>query len=368
MLMFVIHTKTAWDDYFTGATTLLQTKEYGTSQNPSGTSVYVSNCLFRYITSTSQGGALSCTSAIYLLVESSSFFSCNTSADGGGAIFFYNEGGQCVLHEVCGYDCCSIYTSNSYGQFVRIYVNDAATSKSYINYSSVVRCVDETLNTYSMVRLLNGKICCPSVNISMNKCGFYSGIYCYPFSDSRSITCSFSHSSFVDNNATAHACIHTWRTGANCEIKSCNIIRNTQGSLNSGGTIYTNDNMMIEDSCILENKATYIFNQGSSSYTITLSNCTVDSTSHNRNLVIQNTITKSFIHALNHMSTRNCYSEYDSVGALTPIIQHSSSKNQKRLCTCGNSFYQFQIRNLVSLISVFHFNFIYLDASIDHWY
>jgi hypothetical protein len=152
--------------------------------------------------------------------------------------------------------------------------------------------------------------------------------------------------------------------GAKYEIKSCNILRNTQGELGSEGTIYSSGNTMIEDFCILENKAINIFYQTSSSYTITLSRCTVDSTSNNRNLIIQNTVTKSFILALNHMSNQNCHSEYDSVGTLTPILQIPySSKKQIHLCTCGKFIYLFPQGNFLSLIGLFIFNSIYPSAS-----
>jgi uncharacterized protein YgiB involved in biofilm formation len=90
--------------------------------------------------------------------------------------------------------------------------------------------------------------------------------------------------------------------------------------------------MMFKNSCILENNANTIFYQASS-YTITVSNCTVDRTSNNGCLTIQNTATKSFIFALNHMSTQNCHSEYDSAVTPTLFIQSpSSSKKRIRLC------------------------------------
>jgi predicted nucleic acid binding AN1-type Zn finger protein len=101
--------------------------------------------------------------------------------------------------------------------------------------------------------------------------------------------------------------------------KSCNILRNTQVS-SSEGTIKSDGNLMIEDSCILGNTATNIF-YAYSSYIITLSlsNCTVDKTSNNGYLTTQNTVTKSFILGLNNMSTQNCHSEYDSAGDLTAV-------------------------------------------------
>jgi hypothetical protein len=363
MLTFLMNVRTAWNDYFPGDPTLIQSKEFGTSQSPSGTSVYVLNCLFISTTSAGYGGALyCCNSATYLLVESSSFFSCTTSHNHGGAIYFYNSNnGHCVLYNVCGYDCYSTNTGSLYGDFIRTYLNNAASSKNYINYSSISRCSNENSNSYYTLYIGRGNICFSSVNTSMNKC-YYQTVYCYPFSDSNSVTCSLIYSSFTDNIATGYTCLYLWQLGAKYEIKNCNILRNKQGTSGSQGTIYTNGYLAIEDSCILENNATYIFY--ASSYTITLSNCTVDSNSKYGTVLTQNTVTKSFILALNHMSTLNCHSDYDSAGYLTPLIQ-LTSKKQIHCYTCGNSFYQSRIGYLISLISVFLFSFIHLSDSND---
>jgi hypothetical protein len=361
MLTFRMHSRTAWNDFFPGTSSNnYNYQTYSSRQSLSGTNVHVSNSLFISITSTSNGGAFYSTSISCLLFESTSFFSCKSSGQFGGNIYFSNTGsGQCVLYKVCGYDCYSTSTDGSYGQFALIRMKNDATSKNYINYSSIVRCVNGNSNTHYMLCLEYGKNCCPSVNSSNNKCYHSSGISCRPNVYSNSAACSFTHSTFADNVATEFYCITILNSGVKSEIKSCNILRNMQAS-SSGGIIYTNGNTIIEGSCILGNKANYVFYQGSSSYTITLSDCTVDSTSNNGYLTTQNIVTKSFILALNHMSTRNCHSEYDAVGALTPIIQSPSSpKNQKLYCTFGNSLYQYRLGYLVSLISIFIFHFIH---------
>jgi hypothetical protein len=356
--------KTAWNDYFTATgQNNINSQTFSLRQTPSNTGVYVSNCLFRFITSSGNGGALSCTSITYLLVESTSFVSCSTSSEYGGAVYFSNSGGQCALHKVCGYDCCSTYTSRSYSQFVHTSVKNVISSKNYVNYTSISRCMNQISDSHFVLCLGNGKICCPSVNMSMNKCPYASGIYCQPFIDSNSFTGSLTYSSFADNFATISICIYFfWRGTANHEVKSCNILRNTQGNLDSDGLFSASSNVFIEDSCILENKATYIFYQENSAYRFTVLNCTIDSTSNNGYLTIRNTFTKSFIHALNHMSTQNCHSEYDAVGALIPITPTPSSKKQICCYTCGNSFYQSELRYLISIIRVFLFNFIHLNA------
>jgi predicted outer membrane repeat protein len=356
--MFLKHIRTTWNDYFTLTNpTNYNSTTYTKSQTLSGTSVYLSNCLFSSCTSSNRGGAIYCTSVSYFLVESSSFFSCRTSSNHGGAIYFENSNGQCVLHEFCGYDCCSTYAGTTSYQFAYIEVNGAAPSKNYVNYSSIVRCVNRRLDSHYTLGLCYGKICCPSVNISMIKCQYYAVIGCWPFKDSNSVTCSLTFSSFTDNEANGFTCFLLDTYCAEYKIKSCNILRNSQVS-SSYGIIYAHANLKIGDSCILENTGTYIFLQGTS-YRITLSNCTVDSTSSYGNVVTQNTVTKSFIHALNHMSTQNCHSEYDAAGTLTPNIQSPSpSKKQIRLFSCKDCFF--------SLLSVFIFNFIHVDASDYH--
>jgi hypothetical protein len=348
--MFLLHSKTAWDDYFPGTSpTNLPSQTYTLRQTPTNTYVYVLNCLFNSITSTGNGGALSCTSVSYLLVESTSFFSCKTSGGNGGALCFTNKNsGQYVLHEVCGYDCCT--TDNYSRNFVQITVKNDISNKNYINYSSISRCVNVNVGAWDTMLLENGKICFQSVNFSNNKCCGQL-VHCYPFLDSNSDTLSFSYSSFADNIATKRILLLLWRQDAKYEIKSCNILRNSQDDVNFYGIISTKGNTKIDDSCILENTATPIFYQNSFSHPITLSNCTVDKTTNNQNLIIQSTVTKSFILALNHMSTQNCLSEYDVVGYLTPIIPSSPSlKNQKLYCVCEKYFYQSRLRNSVSLI------------------
>jgi hypothetical protein len=341
-----------WSDFY-GVSEPTPNKQqlYTSRQTRSVSSVYILDCLFNGFTSGSDGGALYCSSSVtYLLVESSSFFSCKTSGSQGGAIYFVNtNNGQSVLHKVCGNDCCS-YTN---GQFVRIEVNNDVLSKNYGNYSSVTRCVNERSSSYFTFYLINGKICCPSVNISMNKCYRFSAAYYSPFRDSNSITCSSSYSSYTDNIASDCICIGLYASSGKVEVRCCNILRNKQVTLSSWATFETYGDVMIKDSCILENTANIIFFG-----TITISNCTVDQTTNNGKLTIQNTVTKSFIHAMNHISTRNCIAKYDAVGSLTPFVSTPSPSKKQIHYTCERLNYQLPQGIIVSLISILVFNFI----------
>jgi hypothetical protein len=348
--------KFAWNDYFTESPeTTLDSSQYSSRQTPSVSSVYVLNCLFNNCAVTSgNGGALSCTSATYFFVESSSFFSCKTNSGQGGAIYFYNTNClQSVLYAVCGNNCFATST----GTFTLIVIQNSATSKNYFNYTSITRCVDGPSTAYCMVYPQNGNNYCPSINISTNKGRRHTGIVNTPSVDSSSVTSTVLYSTFADNSASQDNCIWCNTGGANYEIKYCNILRNTQVS-SSNGIIFSRGNLVIKDSCILENTATYIFFQEDSSYTITLSNCTVDSTTYNSNLIIQNTVTKSFIHGLNHMTTQNCHSEYDSAGTLTaiPYVSHSTKKT---FCYYHTCHYQARISDSFPLISLFIMTFIH---------
>jgi hypothetical protein len=343
----MIHPKLSWNEYFGGSPATTLSGQYNSRKNPSGLSVYVSNCLFNTFTSGDTGGALYCTSATSFLVEFSSFFSCKTSGS-GGAIYFTNSGAQSVLYGVCGYDCCT--TNSNYYQFAYIQVKNDISSMNYVNYSSIVRCVNDISSTGYILRLYLGKICCPSINSSMNKCYYYSGISCRSSIDSSSFTCSLLYSTFADNNALDHLTFYL-STNAKYEMKCCNILRNTHPH-SYYGIISTWGNLLIEDSCILENNAKYIFYSSSSSYIITLSNCTVDKTTiTSGSLTILKRASNSFIHGLNHMSTQNCHSEYDSAGYLTaiPFISHTT---KEKFCNCYTNIINCCQGNMSAFLSI----------------
>jgi hypothetical protein len=354
------HLHFAWSDFFSGSPEKTFSQERITSrQTPSQSSVYVLNCLFIQITLTSDnGGALSCTSASYFFVESSSFFSCKTSNGLGGAIYFSNSNCyQSVLYKVCGNDCISTYTSTSNGQFAYILINNVASSKNCVNYSSIARCVSESTNTYRMLNLYYGKIYCPSINVSVNECGIHSGIDTTSYPDSSSVCCSLTYSTIANNTARVQVC-NAFYNGAKCEIRCCNILRNSQYTTNHG-TFYVSAILTIRDSCILENTASRIF-AGSSSGTTTLINCTIDKTTNNGYLTIQNTATKSFIHGLNHMSTQNCHAAYDAAGYLTAVPHVSTN-----IINCPTyKKDQARIGDLFRLIYVFMVTFIHPNPSV----
>ena len=93
-------------------------QEFTERLTPTASDVYVYNCVFRYCSSSSNGGALYFSNSVYkLLIEQSSFISCRTDQKGGG-ICSYSR--QCVLSRICGFNCSSTNSSSNYGQFTYI--------------------------------------------------------------------------------------------------------------------------------------------------------------------------------------------------------------------------------------------------------
>jgi hypothetical protein len=357
MFLLLQSFRTAWVDSFPGTTPTTYSSGYGEKQTPSASSdggVYILNSLFNRCTSTSDGGALYCSKSVtYLLIESTSFFSCNTYTGYGGAIYFENtNNGQSVLYGVCCNDCCSTYIRHSYGQFGYIQVGNNVLNKNYVNYSSISRCMNENSNSYYMLYLYNGKICCPSVNISLNKCYSYLGIYCYSSAISSYVTLSYS--TFTDNNITGYVCIYLGGgTNSKLEMKCCNVLRNTHPS-GSWGLFYIYGNMTIDDSCIIENNAPLYFEMRNPN-SITLSNCTIDKTTKYGNLgtlIIRKTVTKSFILTLNHISTEDCHFTFTI----------SPSNKKKFYYSCKNYNYIVRLSDLI-LNWVFIFTFIHPGSS-----
>jgi len=340
--------KFSWNDFFSGAPqTTLSSVEYNSRQNPTTASVHVLNCLFNRINSGSDGGALYCTSTTSFLVESSSFFTCKTSSSNGGAIYVSNAA-QCVLYRVCGNDCCSTNTGTTYYQFACMRVIDSVSNKNYVNYSSISRCVNTNSNSYYTIETDYGIICGLSVNSSINKCHYSPGFRTLPS---------------VDNRIFTYICVYYESRGTNNEMKYCNVLRNIHDT-SSYGTIYAYGNLMIAGSCILGNTASCIFYENNPSCSITLSNNTVDKTTSAGSFRIQNTVTKSFILGLNHISTQNCHSEFDSVGTLS-AIPYIPSPTKREICSCNRNHILVRIRDFFILDWVFIVTFIQPNPSVD---
>ena len=292
-----------------------------TSQNfSSSTNIYVFGCEFvECSSSSSAGGAIrvSSSSSTKMLVEKSTFYRCKTTGYYSGAISFGTEG-NCVLSEICSFECCT--TTDHQFQFAKIWCTNSKEYINRLNDSTISRSIND--NSGTSFDPYHGVVTLTNNNFSLNNCKFRPCCWLDPTEET-----TFTYCYNTDSNNTAELWQITVFVNYNggFEIKFCNIIKNEiLNRTAEGGIIYTNRNLTIRDSCILENKATCILYEDSYSryrYTITVSNCTLDEDFELKKesyVTITNKAKSSFIHALNHLSTGNCEAKYDVVGSLTP--------------------------------------------------
>jgi hypothetical protein len=311
--------------------------KYTQTLAPTANDVYVSDCVFSYCLSSSSGGALSCGSSVYrLLVEQSSFISCRVSSGNGGAIHFSNGNyGESVLSQVCGFNCSSTSSNSMQGVFINIYTKGDIANKNHVNDSSITHCLMASLYSYATLVLYNGNILCPSVNLTNNLCYQYSPLYCL---QSPPGTCCVSCSSIVNNTATNYNCIWYENSSPSYCIDTCNILNNKQTS-SSYGIISAKGNLHIKDSCVLGNdEKNRIFHEDSSSYKITISNCTIDGDIFTNgryygSVTIIQTNERPFINPLSHIATQKCDSYFDSYGTLT-VKSNVPSKISRYFMSC----------------------------------
>jgi hypothetical protein len=330
--------KTTFDDFYGPGNTNIEEytgPKYTGRQTPKNQNVYVHDCFFQSCLSSSDGGALSCDSSIYkLLIHQTSFISCQTSSSNGGGIYFYSQtNGQCIMSKVCGYNCSSFYR----GQFIYTHMNSNSINyKNHANDTSITRSLGTDTSSRITLDLYYGNILCPSVNLTNNICYYHTALLCAPTS---SDTCRISYSSIVNNTANDNTCIYFYNSATSHYVESCNILNNNQTS-SSSGIIYSNTNVNFKDSCIFGNdKINNIFYVSSSSYKITISNCTIDDDIFTNgryygSVTVIKTLERTFINALSHIVTRNCDSYFDSYGTLS-VKPNTPSKSSRCLLSCN---------------------------------
>jgi hypothetical protein len=300
----------SWNDFYSGSGTEYS-QQTGRLTSFSGTA-YIKNSLFNRLSSTSSGGAIYYygTSSLLMLIESSGFINCQTTSNICGAIYFATTG-QFVMFKVCGYGCKS--TSNGY-QFGYFHVTNSINCRNEFN-DSVICCSNQP--SYSIVtRQLYGKVVVKQMNFSSNLC-YSDAMRSEPSSNGNYVASSISYSSIANNTVSSGFCIALYHSYLK-EVYSCNIISNTDKSTNNP-LIYVSGSLNLRDSCILNNSATYVI-QNAGGYSVTLTNCTIESTSIcSGSTTIVSTPKTSFINGLKYIEIALCYATYDSVGFLTVV-------------------------------------------------
>ena len=212
--------------------------------------IYIFFCFFKYLNVFGATESLNCGSCMYfietnlnILVESSIFYHCNASNQ-GGAIFIKSSNCNFILIKSCSENCTdNANDAKSAGQFL---LTDVSNNNIHIiNYTSVSFC--ENKNKYSTLTLKKGFINVINFNSSFNVVSLYSGIR---FSESQN--CKMSYSTFYSNIATNGICIKSFYCIS--QFFQLNIINNSDITTNFGilrvysSTVYLNNSFLISNS------------------------------------------------------------------------------------------------------------------------
>jgi hypothetical protein len=288
----------SWTDYYSGSGTEYS-QQTGRLTSFTGTA-YIKNSFFNELSISGNGGSIyySSSSSLLMLIESTTFIKSKSTST-GGAIYFASSG-QFVMAKVCGSGCET--TSSSY-HFDYIQVTNSISSKNEVYDSSI--CRTNQPSRFCEMYHYYGKVVFKQTNISSNLCHQVTSIRSNPTSNGNMAASTFSYLSITDNIDTLG---YTVYLSSSClyEIDSCNFISNTDKTSNRA-IIITDGSLNLRGSCIINNAVPYaIENRGG--YSVTVTNCTIDSSIRYSGAVsILSTPKTSFINNLKHIETALCY-------------------------------------------------------------
>ena len=175
--------------------------------------------------------------------------------------------------------------------------------------------------TSRTIRLKCGAILVSSINSSKNTASEFPNLV-YPSTSCNFADCLISFSCFSNNEMKSYICV-LYDSGGKGEMRSCNVINNTQGQKSQFAAVYTNSPLNIYNSCVIGNDADRSF-YGSSNR-INLYNTIFDKTS-NYNAVVQESAATTFINNLLFIKTGECDAE-------NPKTIPKSRKTYNKACT-----------------------------------
>ena len=138
----------------------------------SGNDVYVTDCLFKDLTTTGDGGAINwedLTNPCKLLIEQCVFYGC--SAEEGGGLNLNLLEGEVVFDKISAIQCMATGTEayNTYGLFSKCIVQDSGTAKNEYHDLLITEIDGEdNPNAYCILYSENGYIIYTNSNISGN--------------------------------------------------------------------------------------------------------------------------------------------------------------------------------------------------------
>jgi len=228
------------------SSTFKNTKYFAETKSVSSGNYYVSNCLF-HVCWSSEGGGIFVTSSSNFLIEETTFLSCSATSGKGGGLFF-EATGNCVLSKVCSFSC----SASSSGLFCYVKLPNSLEYNNTIIDSSVSH--SNCPNSGNGFFPSYGKIFVSSVNSSKNIGSCHVGIRVDLSSSSEYGDSLISYSCFSDIETKNYVTV-LYGLGGKGEMRSCNVVNNTQIDVSRFGTVCSNFHLNVYDSCVTGNNA-----------------------------------------------------------------------------------------------------------------
>jgi len=202
--------------------------------------INISNCFFsRFQTYSGSGGVIYVSILSYsMLINSSMFYNCACTGE-GGAIHFFSK--NSCLRMICANSC----SSSSYPHFAWL----EASELNQGEFLSVSYCSNSTSGYYPIV-LQSGNQRVDHTNSSMNKAERVSGIGIHYTSSFTSSHCTFSN-----NKAFQCQCIYLYPSLGTISLSYANIVHNNSPSL--GIILVQGSNTMVY--CIFQSNQDSLF-------------------------------------------------------------------------------------------------------------
>lgn len=329
-----------WNDFYSdpvSPSNSLQKTEYKETKNAASGSQYVFQCFF-VDCSSSMGGDILATSETKLLIEETTFSSCQATSGKGGGLYF-DTTGSCILSKVCSFKC----KSSSYGQFCYVKFPDTIGYNNTMKDCSI-SCTDNPSKS-SETRLYYGTILVSSINSSFNKCDCWSGFCVYPASSSSYSDCVLSFSCFSNNNMNGYMCVAFYGSSSKGEMRKCNVIKNSQTS-SSYGAVHTSGFLNVRESCVIENSIPYAFSIVTSNQ-INVYDSVFDK-SNSGKVTIENNAATSFLTLLMFIKTGDCDAEFIKTFAKPKKSYDRKCTNLKRAITDAVNIFKLTSMILIS--------------------
>jgi len=266
------------------------------------TNFYISNCIYKSLTSSTDGGAISLTLSECRMLIEGSFFDTIIAPKAGAITFTCTGTGGSVLDKVCSHKV--VVSSGQYYQFGYFSVS----SSQKINrafYLSITQSRISSATLYESVRFNQGNQVCDYMNSSYNHLSYGSGaVFNYP------VNSSSSYCTFSNNQDNGYRCIYFYQGSGTCYMQYSNVVSNNQGSATLSNVFRNYQVTSYVSHCVLyQNIAKCMFDIESGKMYV--SNCYSDNYLYYANQpIFLNKFGPSNTFIINHLNSYLCYAPY----------------------------------------------------------